>query len=126
MKKLPQAEFEIMNIIWEHIPPMSTNDIISYLDPKISWKPQTVLTLLKRLTDRKFISSERIGKERYYRPLVEKSEYLEFESNDFVRKYFKNSIVNFVNTFFNSNEVSREEIERLQRWMDDNYNDGKK
>ena len=43
MRRLPDAEFELMQIVWQNPTPISTNQIISHLHN--SWKPQTVLTL---------------------------------------------------------------------------------
>lgn len=123
-KRLPEAEFEIISIIWEYPPPLSTNDIISHLNPSKTWKAQTVLTLLARLTERGFISSEKIGKERYFKPIVEKEAYVEFETNHFINKFYKNSVVKLVNSFYNGKQVSREEIEELRKWMDANDNEG--
>ena len=119
-KRIPDAEFEIMNIIWEHTPPLSTNDIIGYLNPSRTWKSQTVLTLLARLTERGFISSEKLGKERYFRPLIEKSVYVEFETEHFINKFFKNSLVKMVNSFYNGRQVTKEELDELRKWMDEN------
>lgn len=121
-KRLPDAEYEIMNIIWEYEPPLSTNDIIGYLKPSKTWKSQTVLTLLARLTDRGFISSEKTGKERYFRPLIERSTYVEFETKQFVNKFYKNSIMKFINSFYNGQKVSQEELDELRKWMDENEN----
>ena len=68
MRRLPDAEFELMQIVWQNPTPISTNQIISHLQN--SWKPQTVLTLLTRLIERGFLKSERMVNERIYTTLV--------------------------------------------------------
>ena len=60
-KRLPDTEFTVMKVIWSQEPPVTSHTIMELLDDEISWKPQTLLTLLARLTEKGFLSSERIG-----------------------------------------------------------------
>lgn len=118
-KRLPDAEFEIMHIIWQNTPPISTNQIISYLDPSKTWKPQTVLTLLVRLIDKGFLCSEKNGKERTYSPLISQKDYLSIETNSFFNRIHSNSIRSLVNTLYDGKKLTAEEIADLQNWLDE-------
>ena len=64
MKKLPDAEFDIMKVVWANEPPITTNIIMEQLGNGRSWKAQTVISLMLRLVDRGFLSTEKQGKER--------------------------------------------------------------
>lgn len=119
VKKLPDAEFEIMRVIWQHEPPISTNQIITALGEDNHWKPQTVLTLLVRLIERGFLSSEKAGKERTYIPLVSEHDYLQEETENFMKKYHKNSLIGFVNTLYKGKSLSEEDIAELQKLLDE-------
>ena len=116
-KKLPDAEFALMKIIWKSNPPITTTQIISKLDKKNSWKPQTVLTLLVRLIEKRFLQSEKVGKERCYTPLVSEREYTQFETGSFVSKYHDNSVVALVNTLFDGKQMSEQDISDLKDWL---------
>ena len=118
-KRLPDAEFEIMHIIWQNTPPISTNQIISCLDSNKTWKPQTVLTLLVRLIDKGFLLSEKIGKERTYTPLISQKDYLCIETDSFFDRLHSNSIRSLVNTLYDGKELSDEDVAYLKKWLDE-------
>ncbi len=117
MKKLPNAEFEIMKVVWNNESPISTNQIISNLKSKASRKPQTILTLLIRLIDRGFLVSEKNGKERTYIPIITEKDYLQFETGDFIDRYYDNSITDLVNTLYDGKRLTEKELESLSVWI---------
>lgn len=119
LKKLPDAEFEIMKAIWRsNTPQITTLQIIAALgDDKR--KPQTVLTLLIRLIERGFLSSEKIGKERTYMPLVDEQDYLRAETENFIQKYHQNSLSGLIKTLYNGKNLSEEEIRELKVLLDE-------
>lgn len=119
IRKLPEAEFELMKIVWANPSPISTNRIIEHLDDATRWKPQTVLTLLTRLMERGFLRGERAGKERIYFPLVEREAYLAFESSKFIERFHENSFVSLVNTLYEGNKLTEEDITQIRRWLDE-------
>lgn len=117
MKKLPDAEFELMRIIWSNPSPISTNQIIDQLQEQR--KPQTVLTLLSRLIERGFLRSERTGKERIYYPLVERDAYLTYESSQFMQRYHANSFKSLVNTLYEGHKISEADIQEIRDWLNE-------
>lgn len=119
IKRLPDAEFEIMKIIWKNEPLISTNQIIAGLGKDNHWKPQTVLTLLVRLIDRGFLKSQKDGKERTYASLITEQEYLQFETENFIGKYYQNSLTNLVNTLCQGNTLSKNDIQDLKKLLEE-------
>ena len=119
IKKLPDSQFKIMQIIWQYAPPMSTNQIIACLDSDKAWTPQTVLTLLIRLVNKGFLHSEKIGKERIYSPLITQEDYLLVETESFFDKFHGNSVRSFVNTLYDGEKLSDKEIADLRDWLDE-------
>ena len=117
IKRLPDAEFEIMQIVWQNNPPISTNQIISHLDADNTWKPQTVLTLLVRLIEKGFLESEKVGKERTYSPIISRDEYLKVETNSFFDKLHGSSIRSLVSTLYDGKKLTEEEIADLRSWF---------
>ena len=116
IKKLPEAEFEVMKIIWENTPPITTNLLMQQLGNAKGWKTPALITLLVRLTERGFIRSEKHGKERLYYPLIEKEEYLKFETEKFLKQYHGNSLSSLVASMSDHDEVSDEDLEEILRW----------
>jgi predicted transcriptional regulator len=119
IRRLPDAEFEIMRIVWQNDPPMSTNHIISCLGSDKTWKPQTVLTLLVRLIDKGFLQSEKVGKERTYLPLVSREDYLRAETGSFFDRMHGNSIRSLVNTLYSGEKLTDAEIADLRNWLEE-------
>lgn len=119
MKMLPKTEFEVMRIVWECRPPVTTAMIMERIGNERGWKIQTVVTLMKRLTERGFLRSEKQGKERYYYPLIEKDAYLSFETEQFIDVYHKKSVLNLVNTLYKSDHISDEDLASLIKWAEE-------
>jgi len=116
-KRLPDTEFELMRIIWQQEPPVTTARVIQELGDNVNWKPQTVLTMLVRLIEKGFLSSERVGKERNYTPIISKSEYMSLETGEFMFRYRGNSIGSLVKTIYDGKDLSNEDLNDLKKWL---------
>ncbi len=116
MKKLPEAEFEVMKTIWTMEPPVTTRQLMDQLGNAKGWKMPALITLLNRMIERGFLRTEKNGKERLYFPLVEKEEYLKLETGDFMRKYHGNSLTSFAAALCDNEEISDKELKELLKW----------
>jgi len=117
MKKLPDAEFEIMKVVWANEPPITTNIIMEQLGNQRQWKAPTTISLMLRLVERGFLRTEKKGKERIYFPLIAKEDYLKFETGNFMKQYHENSFLSFVNTLYDGKQLSDHDIEELMKWV---------
>lgn len=119
IKKIPDAELEVMKIIWNNETPISTSKIKEICDEesKNSWTISTLQTLLNRLIEREFLNTEKRGKERIYSPKIMESEYLEFETKIFLKKVHGNSFTSLINTLYKSREIDKNDIEELYKWF---------
>lgn len=116
MKRLPDAEFDVMKVVWANDPPATTSMVMEQLGKEKKWKTQTVVSLMTRLIDRGFLRTEKRGRERFYFPLISREEYLEFETGNFMEQYHENSFLNLVNTLYDGKALTDEDIEQLIRW----------
>ena len=117
MKKLPDAEFDIMKVVWANEPPITTNIIMQQLGNEREWKAQTVISLMLRLVERGFIRTEKNGKERTYFPLISKEDYLRFETGDFMERFHGNSCASLVATLYDGNKIKNSDLDRLEKWL---------
>lgn len=119
IKKLPDAEFEIMNIVWQLTPPVTSGMLMEQLNKENRkvWKAQTVHTLLGRLVERGFLKTEKLGKERFFEALVGRDEYLQYETQSFVKQYYGGSRLNLINTLYQGEGLSGDEIDELVKWV---------
>lgn len=116
MKKLPDAEFDIMKVVWANEPPVTTSIIMEQLGNEKGWKAQTVISLMLRLAERGFLSTEKRGKERVYYPLISKDDYLKFETSNFMKQYHDNSFLDLVNTLYADKALTDSDIDELLQW----------
>ena len=119
LKKIPEAELEVMKIIWNNETPISTSRIkeICEEESKNSWTVSTLQTLLNRLIERGFLNTEKRGKERIYSPKIMEGEYLEFETKMFLKKVHGNSFTSLINTLYKSKEINKNDIKELYEWF---------
>ena len=115
MKKLPDAEFEVMKVVWANEAPITTSIIMEQLGNKKKWRASTAITLLSRLIDRGFLWTEKNSKERSYFPLVRKEDYLRFETNNFMKLYHESSFASFVTALHSEKKISEKDIDELQK-----------
>lgn len=115
IKRLPDTEFMVMKAIWHSEDPVTTMNISKHLNSEIHWKPQTLLTILARLTEKGFLSSERHGRERHYKALISETEYLDIETGNFLDRYAGNSIGNLVKALCADNDLSDDDITELKK-----------
>lgn len=115
-KRLPDAELEIMKVIWHNECPISTSEVKRIIDEEsyAGKTVQTVQTLLNRLIAKGYIKKDRRGKEYIYTPLVSEKDYVEFESDRFLKKMHGNSVTNLMRALFDSRNISDEDIAELE------------
>ena len=116
-KRLPDAELEIMKVIWHNECPISTSEVKRIIDEEsnAARTQQTVQTLINRLIAKEYIAKDKRGKEYIYTPLVAEKDYFEFESERFLRKMHGNSVTNLMRALFDSKKISDEDISELEK-----------
>ena len=117
MKKLPDAEFDVMKVVWANAPPITANMIMKQHGNGEGWKVQTAISLLLRLVERGFLRTEKNGRERTYFPMVSKEEYLKFETGNFIRQFHDNSFLNLVTTMNADNTLTDRDVDELLEWV---------
>ena len=116
LKKLPDAEFEVMKVVWANEPPITTTEIMKLLGNEKGWKIQSLVSFMVRLVEKGFLRSEKHGKERTYYPLVSMAEYRKFETETVVKQYHDNSFLNLVTTLYEDEALSDKDIDELLQW----------
>lgn len=113
IRKLPDAELEVMQAVWECTPPVSRTDIEAILQKSHPMAPTTLLTLLTRLSEKGFLRIEKKGRRSQYIPLVKKDRYLAEQSRRFLDKLCGGSLSAFATALCDSG-LTREEIDELR------------
>ena len=118
IKRLPESELEIMQIIWKKSAPVSRVDIEQALQETHPLASTTILTLLTRLCEKGFLSLKKEGRSNLYEPLITEKEYLAAESRSFLDRVFHGSVASFATALCDSG-VTKEELEELRRLLEE-------
>ncbi len=117
-KKLGEAELEIMQVIWNSQNPVTSNYILNELKEQRKWQLSTLMTSLKRLSEKGFVNCDRSTGNNLYSFLIPENEYKISESKNFLKKLYNNSIQNMVATLYNNKAVKNSDIEELRKFLD--------
>ena len=113
IRRLPDAELEVMQALWACDTPAARADIEAILFKTHPMAMTTLLTQLTRLADKGFLSIEKNGRKSYYRPIIVQEDYLASQSRSFFEKLCGGSLSVFANALCDSG-LTKEELAELR------------
>lgn len=122
--QLSNSEEQLMQHLWKLEKAFMKDLLDQYPEPRPA--TTTVATLLKRMIDKKFISYNEIGNAREYFPLVKKTDYFSKHVNGLIKNFFNNSASQFASFFTTETNLSKNELEELQKIIDQQLQKKKK
>lgn len=117
IRRLPDAEFEVMQAIWTCKSPVARTDIEKILYKTHPMALTTLLTLLTRLGEKGFISIEKNGRRSFYTPCISQEDYLASQSKNFFKKLCGGNLSTFANALCDSG-LTREELTELRTLLE--------
>ena len=118
MKKLSEAEFEIMQVLWRHNAPMTSNQILDEIKDNRKWKLASLMTTLARMAEKEAVYCDRTTRTNYYKALVSEAEYKTTESTSFLEKMFNRSAKDFIASLYQGKQMSDKDILELREYLD--------
>ena len=119
LKKLGEAELEIMQVIWDSENPVTSNYILKELQGRRKWQLSTLMTSLTRLSDKGFVSCDRSTGSNLYTSIISENEYKAGASKHFLEKLYNNSIQNMIATLYNNKAIKNSDVEELRKFLDE-------
>ena len=116
MRRLPEAELAVMQVLWEGEEALSRAEIEEQLQSR-QWAATTLNTYLTRLLEKDFLLREKQGKSHYYRPKVEKSAYLAVESQAVLTNAFGSSLTNFIAALAGGGSLDEQQLQTAQEYL---------
>lgn len=116
MKRLPDAELEVMKALWD----TGANTMRSTLEEQLvpfGWATNTINTYLTRLEKKGFVSVERDRRGNRYTPQISWEDYQNFDSRAVLKQLY-GSPRNFVAALAR-NGIKREELDQLRSLLDE-------
>lgn len=123
MSDISNAEFEVLDALWEQYP-ATANELIERLNQKKPWHDKTVKTLLNRLVKKEAVGFEKQQRSYKYYPLLERETYTQHESQSLIKRLFSGRLSPLVAGFAKDNLLNKEDIDELKtiikRWEQNN------
>ncbi len=116
-KKLPEAELEIMLVVWDAEAAVTSDYIMERLHK--DWTKPTLLKLLTRLTERGFLRCDKEGRHNLYTVLVPREDYVQEASGTFLQKLHHNSLTSLVASLYDGQKVSKADLEELKQFIEE-------
>lgn len=117
IRRLPDAELEVMQAIWACEPPVARADINEILKDTHPMALTTLLTVLTRLSEKGFVQIQKEGRNARYIPLVARQDYLAQQSRCFVQKVCGGSLSDFATALCDSG-LTKEELTLLRELLE--------
>lgn len=118
IKRLGDAELEIMLIIWEAKKPMTSTSIQENFSGQRNWALSTLMTTLARLVDKGFIHCDRSSRTNYYHAIISEETYKARESKGFLKKLHGNSIKSLITSLY-ADQIDENDLEELRELLDE-------
>jgi predicted transcriptional regulator len=113
MKKLTAAEEDVMQILWRLEKGFVKDILEQFPEPKPPYT--TVLSVIRVLEKKEFVSHTQYGNTYEYFALVTKDEYAGEHFNQFLSGYFNNSFPKMAAFFARENNLTMSELEEIMR-----------
>ncbi len=122
MNQISESELVLMKIIWKKGGTALYAFIMEELDKSSNeWKKNTVLTLLSRLVEKKFLKTKKIGRRNEYVALISEKEYQTMQTHSFLDKIYEGNVKSLVSTLLQHDIISAEELTEIEKfWREKN------
>ena len=121
-QKISESEMVLMKIIWKNGGAALYSLIMEELgQDRNAWKNNTVLTLLSRLVEKKFLKVKKIGRRNEYIAVVTQAEYQTMQTHSFLDKVYGGNVKNLVSTLLRQDILSADELKEIESfWRKEN------
>jgi len=117
IKKLPEAELEIMLVVWDAETSVTSDYIMTRLNK--DWTKPTLLNLLTRLCGRGFLRCEKEGRHNLYSVLIPRDAYVQEASGTLLQKLHHNSLTSLVASLYDGRRISKADLEELKQFIEE-------
>ncbi|MCT1578303.1 penicillinase repressor BlaI [Oceanobacillus kimchii] len=118
---ISEAEWEVMNVLWESSP-KTANEVIYSLQKKTEWKAKTVRTLLDRLVKKNVIGVNKNQRIYTFYPLYSQDECQKAEAKSFIQRIYGGTVKSMLVQFMEDDNLSETEIKELREILNDKPN----
>ncbi len=114
--RLGDLQFRILRVLWG-AGPSSVGEVQESLEGDLAYT--TVATMLRKMEARGLVAHREEGRKFLYQAAVSADEVRRSMADDLVDRFFEGSLSRAVSHLLDNREVSRKELERLERLIRD-------
>lgn len=112
--KLFEAEYKLMEIIWE-LEPVNSTQLSKVCEERLGWKKSTSYNMLRKLADKGAVEN----KEAVVTALLKREDALRAESEALMERAFAGSVPLFVATLLGGRKLTAKEAEELKQLIEE-------
>jgi BlaI family transcriptional regulator, penicillinase repressor len=116
-KDLSKAEWKVMKIVWELQKAMA-REVYTIAGEQYSWAPATVKTLLKRLTNKGYVSATPVGNGFVYRPILSAATMLQSAADSLLTNAIEGTTGPLLVHMVGQTPLSEDDLDSLQKMID--------
>lgn len=118
VQKLSDTEIEVMEVIWECAPPVTSTELLRLFTKRgKKWKSQTISTFLSRLVNKGALSVTRHGRMNKYSPVISFEDYKLIETRSVLDGLYQGSVKNLISALYDDDKLSNQDIAELKKWF---------
>ena len=114
--EITPAEWQIMRVVWS-LKETTSTEIITVLKRKVDWKPATVKTLLRRLVEKKALTTTKDGRSFIYRPLVAEQATMDQVADNLFNSICERHVGSTLEHVVDNATLSKKDIKNLQELL---------
>ena len=116
--RISDAEWLVMRALWAKSP-ATAKEVVTALEPEISWNPKTVLTLINRLVGKGAVGFTKEARSHLYYPKVTERECVREASRSFLDRVYGGAVQPMLAEFVEAAKLSERDIAELRRILDE-------
>ncbi|PCJ56392.1 MAG: CopY/TcrY family copper transport repressor [Planctomycetota bacterium] len=115
--QISDAEWEVMNVIWEN-ENCSADTIIDFFEGVKEWNHRTIRTMLGRLTKKNYLTVSKDGRKFLYTSAIDQKDCIKSESKSFLKRVFNGASSSMFLHFVDEFNLTKNEIDDLKKLLE--------
>lgn len=109
---LSEAEWKIMSMLWEH-DSLTITQLVANLKEETKWSKSTVITLLKRMEEKRAVAYIQGERAKNYYALIKRENVAIPETKSFLKRLYNGSLGLMINSMIEQDALSDRELNEL-------------
>lgn len=114
---ISNAEWDIMRVVWAQ-ERVTSSAILTILNQKLQWTSSTIKTLFKRLVDKGYLATEKVGKGFVYSALISEQEAIYHQVDELFDKFCPTKHLDIIRHVITRTDMTLDDIEQLQELLE--------